>query len=322
MGRQGAFKKAGNLLLWFLMALPLEGLFAAEIRIAHHSTTLLSLPLFLAKERGFFRDEGLQPIIVQVQSNIAMMALINGNIDYTSSIATAINAAAQGMPIKTIFANTRDMPHRLLAIPEIQSIGNLRDKIVGVATLSGAEYYVTRAILSHYGLDPDRDVKIRMIGSTSLRLEAMKRGTIQATVLAPPADFMAKKMGFQLLATSVGIVDMPSNGVAATVKKIREYPEEVKRVLRASLRALRWLRERKEETIAFVREKFGLDSETARASYEAMAPIWSEHGRVSEQGVRFVLQLTRERGLIKQEPQLSQILDLRPLEEVLKEEKR
>src|SRR5207245_7553341 len=132
-------------------------------------------------------------------------------------------------------------------------------------TSSGALESTTRLIFNHFGLDPDKEIKFLALGTSERRLSAMKQGLTAATMSSPPLDYLGKKMGFVVLARAHELFSYPTSGVVASVKKIKEKPDEIKRVIKAGIKANRYIRQNREGKIESMTDWTKEDKEMATA---------------------------------------------------------
>lgn len=281
-----------------------------KIQIAYPGVTLLILPLMIGEEMGLFKDEGLDVTAVQMRTSIEMQALTSGYVDYAMAAGTGIVAAAKGLEVAVIAVNVNRPPHVLISLSRFNDVRGLKGQVIGSGTF-GSTYYVTREVLRTSGLDPDKDIKWLPVGQTPERLQLLSKGLIAATPLSPPDSILAKKMGFKELVRSSPLVEFPFNGYVTTAKKLRQNPEQVKRLLRADLKALRWIHGggNPDRVIRVIMKRLKLDHETARASLEAMKESFSKNGEISEAGIRFVFKMAHDAGQIGREPRISDVLD-------------
>ncbi len=138
------------------------------------------------------------------------------------------------------------------------SVAALKGKILGVTDPGGTNYQVTKMILSHYGLVPLKDVQLLTIGEEKLILDAMLAGRIAGAAISPPWPFEAEKHGFKILVKASDVAQFPFAGICTNLDKIKSQREQVKKVIRAELDALRFIRERRQERIDL--KDCGLDS--------------------------------------------------------------
>ena len=115
--------------------------------IAVPSPALSMLPVYFAQDRGLFKSEGIDPVIVSMSGRLQAIALGAGEIDYAASVETILRAALQGMPFKIIVYMNAKMSVVLVTAPEIKSVADLRGKTVGVTSLGGGLEYALREIL-------------------------------------------------------------------------------------------------------------------------------------------------------------------------------
>src|SRR5438046_1166722 len=128
--------------------------------------------MLLARDQGYFQEQGIEAELTQVKTNVGITALLNGELDYTESVGTNIRTALQGAPIKTVLASMRAPVFMLVARPEFDSVARLRGRTVGITNFGGSNEQTTRLIFEHYGLEPQRDVQPERAGiETILKLE-------------------------------------------------------------------------------------------------------------------------------------------------------
>ena len=213
----------------------------------------------LAQQRGFLKEEGFEAEIITITGPVANIALSSGDIDYYTGFGSAMRSMLQGLPGR-IVACYRPLPHFvLLGRPELKSVKDLKGKIIGVNIGSGPDL-VARLMIRHFGLDPDKDMTFIRSG-TEGSFAGMKQGLIDATSAPVPWDYRAKKMGFNVLARAEELFTYPISGVVAHTKKIKEKPDEIKRLIRAGIKANRYMRENRDGTIPMLMSTYRLDQE-------------------------------------------------------------
>jgi ABC-type nitrate/sulfonate/bicarbonate transport system substrate-binding protein len=174
-------------------------------------------------------------------------------------------------------------------------------------------------ILKHFGLDPDRDVQFLRGPAAEGRLAALDQGLVAATIVGPPLDLEGKKLGLNILARSQELVSYPVTGVIATVKKIKEHPDEIKRVIKAGIKANRYIRSEREETIQFLMEWQKINKETAAATYDSVRNAHSEDGTLTEDGLRLVIEEAKKATKTDRAVSISDVADFSILKEAQKE---
>jgi NitT/TauT family transport system substrate-binding protein len=174
-------------------------------------------------------------------------------------------------------------------------------------------------MLKHFGLEPEKDVKFASGGLTEGRLARLQQGLIDATVVPVPLDLQARKLGLNVLARAYEIFTYPEGGLVTTTKKIREKPDEVRRVIRADIKASRYIRTNREGTIQFLMEWQRIDREIATGTYEYLSKAINDDGSVSESGLRLIIEEIKELAKVNRDIALSEVADLSILREAQKE---
>jgi ABC-type nitrate/sulfonate/bicarbonate transport system substrate-binding protein len=212
---------------------------ADKIRIGFPEFNSSTFTLPLAQIKGFFHEEGLQAELIRIRSAVALPALTSGEIDYHTVVSPAVNAALRGIPVRVVACFTPGLTTAIIARPEIKSIQELRGKTIGLNSIGGGLESTVRMMLKHYGLDPDKDVKFLATGGVETRFAALKQGLTVATAGSTPVDYLGKKFGYVVLARAYDLFSYPNTGLVASVKKIKETPDQLKRVIRAGIKANR-----------------------------------------------------------------------------------
>ena len=291
---------------------------AEKVRYAYPAKSLNYLPLFLGKDKGIYTSESIDLELVLVTSRIQVTALTTGDLEFSGAQSQVSSAAALGFPVKVVGFITIKPTFWLTARPEIRSIADLKGKVIGITAIGSSTDTLARYIVRKYGLVPDKEVALFATGTTANILAALNGGSVQAGMLSPPFHSMAKLMGFHILAYLGDHVEQSLSGVATSEKMLRERPETVKRVLRATLKSLRFVRQNKEQTVQYIIREWKVERALAEELYASMLPAFSPDGSMNEKGIRDALE--REMGRVdkKDEIPLSRVVDLRPLREVQK----
>lgn len=289
-----------------------------RIGIPNHGAQFMTFPL--AQAKGFLKEEGLETEHIQIFGPVAVAALVGADLDYWGVIGFSVRAAIQGMPIRVTAGYLPVHPSSLVARPEIKSIRDLQGKTLGISAFGGAPDIIARLVLRHFGLDPDKDVKFLPTGAAAeTRLAAMKQGLIAATIVGVPGDLEATKLGFHVLANAFELFSYPDAGLAASLRRIKERPDEVKRVIRAGIKANRYIRSEREGTIRFLTEWQKVSRDNAVRSYDAIGNLFSEDGGVPEKGIRFVIEENKKLAKVNREISVDQVTDFAILTAAQKE---
>jgi ABC-type nitrate/sulfonate/bicarbonate transport system substrate-binding protein len=174
-------------------------------------------------------------------------------------------------------------------------------------------------MLKQSGIDPEKEMKIISLGTDRARFSALREGIVDVAVISPPADSEGVKLGFKVLARAYDLFKFPFTGVGVTVRKLKENPEEVKRIVKALIRANRYVRQNREGTIQTLAEWGRTDRESAAASYDSTWRIFSEDGGMTESGLKLVIDQARQALKVERSVSIDEVADFGPLREAQKE---
>jgi NitT/TauT family transport system substrate-binding protein len=287
-----------------------------RVMIGTPSRGLFEFPVVVGLRKGFYRDEGLNADKVQMQPAIGVKALVSGDIDYLLAWGSTLRAAVTGVPVKVVSGMASKPLHVFIVRGEIKSGKELKGKTIGVDSFAGTVDYLARLTVRHFGLDPDKDVKIIVSGESPVRLAALKAGAIDATAIDVAFAVKAEEEGMRRMLNLSEIIDLPLSGIGVTDKKLMSEREQIKKVVRAMLRGTRFMKENRAETLAMITDYLRISPSQASTAYDAAIGSFAEDGFISDKGVLLDVNLTRERLKITKEIPLSQVVDWSLLKEI------
>jgi NitT/TauT family transport system substrate-binding protein len=292
---------------------------ADKVRLSISAVDISFLTAGLASKRGFFRDEGLDVEIIRMNANVSITALSTGDIDYTMIFASVVRGALRGMPMKVVSSYMDSSTHLLIARPEYKSLKDLKGKTLAVSTFGATSDVAARMMFKQGGVDPERELKIIPLGAERSRYTALREGIVDVAVLSPPADSEATRLGFNVLSRFFEHFKLPFTGLGVNTKKLKEKPDEVKRMIKAALRANRFVRQNREGTIQTLMDWVHVDRESTAATYDSTWRIFSEDGNIAESGLRLVIDQGRQAMKIDRPVAIEEVADFAPLREAQKE---
>ena len=292
---------------------------ADKIRISVTNFNMSFLPAGIAVKKGFFKEEGLEAEVIRMNANVAIAALAGGDCDYTMVFGSVVRAALRGLPLKVVASFIDSSTHALIARPEIKSAKDLKGKTLGVQAYGATDHLAATMMLKHFGVDPEQDIKTVALGPASARLAALKEGVVEVAVVAPPADAEGKKLGFTVLSRAYEVFNFPFVGLGTTVKKIQERPDEVRRTIKALIKANRFIRNNREGTIQILTEWGRTEPENAAAAYDSSWKVYNLDGNIPEDGLRSVIEQAKQEAKITRDVALSEVSDMTVLREAQKE---
>jgi len=267
-----------------------------RVVITYPSRSIASIDLYIAQERGFFRQEGLLAEVVQVRGNIGVTALLSGDAHAVNNVGTVIRAMERSdLPVKVITQSLKKNLFWLVTKPEVKSLNELKGKIFGTTTFGGAQHLAAARLLQKAGLNPDKDITVVIGGDVPAQLQSLVSGTIQLAALSPPTVILARDK-FKLKIHGSTLDDLPNlqNGLAFTEKMLREKKDLVKRILRARSRAHRYFWENERGTADVLANYLKVDLAVALESYRLARPAFTTNAPATEKEVEDFLRADAE----------------------------
>ena len=127
-----------------------------KVKIAVSSRGIAFIDLYIAEHRGFFREEGLEPELIQVAANVATAALTAGEVDALGAVGLAARASQSGLPIKVLAVTGHRALFWLVSKPEFKTIADLKGTSLGITSRNGSQHLVANRLLASGGLDPSQ----------------------------------------------------------------------------------------------------------------------------------------------------------------------
>ena len=282
-----------------------------RVVITYPSRSIASIDLYIAQERGFFRQEGLLAEVVQVRGNIGVTALLSGDAHAVNNVGTVIRAMERSdLPVKVITQSLKKNLFWLVTKPEVKSLNELKGKIFGTTTFGGAQHLAAARLLQKAGLNPDKDITVVIGGDVPAQLQSLVTGTIQLAALSPPTVILARDK-FKLKIHGSTLDDLPNlqNGLAFTEKMLREKKDLVKRILRARSRAHRYFWENERGTADVLANYLKVDLAVALESYRLARPAFTTNGLATEKEVEDFLRADAEVLKLKEPVPAARIFD-------------
>ena len=290
---------------------------AESVAVSYQGPGVFNLPVEIAVQQGFFRDQNLDAKLILTRPDVDRPALITGDIDFTLRGSSTVLSAARGLPVRMLFVGTVRPFWALVVRPEVNSVKELKGKVLGVAGMAGGHHIATRLILKEYGLDPDKDAVYKVIPAGS-RIPALASGAMDAGLLEYAEAYRARKSGYKILLNAADHYAVLNWGVGVNLKKLREQPDQVKRFLKGNLLGLRYMRQNRNGAIEAMVNRLKLDRETAEAVYQLSINNFSKDGTMDEAALKVIVDQQLTEAKVKEVP-LTQVADFTLLHQVLKE---
>jgi ABC-type nitrate/sulfonate/bicarbonate transport system substrate-binding protein len=176
--------------------------------------------------------------------------------------------------------------------------------------------YLSRVAIRHFGMEPEKDVKTIVTGESPTRLLALRAGSIDATPIDVAFAVKAEDEGFKRLIYLGDIIELPLSGMAVMDTKLQTHREQVKRVVRASVRGTRFMKQNRSETVQMLSDYLRITPAQSAKAYDASINSFTDDGIISDKGVNLDVQLTKERLKMTKEIPLSQLVDWSLVKEI------
>jgi ABC-type nitrate/sulfonate/bicarbonate transport system substrate-binding protein len=242
-------------------------------------------PVFNAIEEGYYKDEGLEVEIVGAAGGVATPALLSGQVEFSTSAASAFSAILRGGPLKVVLTEADRPVYQLWSTkPELKTVRSLKGKTIGVQTRGDTVEIWLRLVLKAHGMGGD-DVVYSPLGYGAGRIAALKSGSLPA-VVAPTLDVMVardsgvKLMGHMLEDSMTDKIRMPYNGVATSDAVIKDKPKLVQSFVRATLKGMRFMKANKEKTVDNVLKYYKKDRRSIAVDYNDVVKTLTKDGTV------------------------------------------
>jgi ABC-type nitrate/sulfonate/bicarbonate transport system substrate-binding protein len=284
------------------------------------SRSIAAIDLYIAKERGFFRGEGLEVDIVQIRGNVAIAAALSGQVQATNGVGTVIRALERSeLPMKILTVSLKRNLFWLVSRPEITSIAQLKGKTLGTTTLGGSQHSAAMRLIRKGGVD-EKDITVVVGGDVPAQLQSLVGRTIDAAALSPPTVILARdKYNMNVLGSAMEDLANLQNGTAVTEKFLREKRDVLKRVLRARMRANRYFMENERGTSEVLAKYQNVELPVAVESYRLAKPAFTLNGIPSDREIEEFLKSEAELLKLKEPVSPSKIFDFSLQREVNQE---
>jgi len=290
-----------------------------RVRIGYSVGGLIPFPLIVAKENHFFEQAGFDVELINIPPTIAVTALVSGDIQYVIFAGTTLNAAVRGLPVKLVMVYNDRPLFSLMSKPEFRSIKELKGKVLGVATLTSGESFLSRRLLKDAGVDPDKDMTLRVIGNTPDRLQALRAGVVDATTLTTPVDIIAERMGLRRLAFMGDTLESINGGFGVSERWLQQRPDQIRKMIGVAFRGMSHARAQRQESIALIMSKWKLERDVAEKAFESTIKTWAENGIASDQALQAGIEESLKLSNNKQTVPLSRVADFTLAREVYRE---
>ena len=284
---------------------------AETIKIAIPSTTQAVLPFTIARDKGYYRAEGLDVELILMSAPIASRALLSRDVLVATVGGAGLPPLLRGSPFKFLFTAYNRAMFWLYAKPQIRDVKSLKGKRVGVSGIGSGPDSLMREALRLNGLDPNRDVTVLSLGVMPQIFSGLQSGIVDAAMLSPPVTFKAQEGGFRELVAfpKQDLVELQGS-VLVRDASLQSDPVQMEKFLRGTYKGFLHIRDNRAETIPFIARYLQVNDKVAAGAYDQVVkPAMTQDGTLSQEMQAKAVEHVLKRLDLKEAPPLAKIFD-------------
>jgi len=259
------------------------------------------LPVWVADQNGFLREEGITEVKVLAFKGDAdvVQALAGGTTDLNvASLTGLVTTIQSGQKFRAFWAGYNMPFFDWYAQPKFKSIAETKGGRYAVSKFGALTDSLTRYALRSAGLEPEKDVKILQLGGSTQALAAMEAGQIDASILSSPQTYIAAEKGFvKLMSQKEQIApDWPTHVVYGKEEFIARNPNTIKAFLRATGKAIEWIKANPDEAAKVANKQMKFKVEYCRKAIDEIQDGWFSDGRPPQKGLKIFWDIAVQAG--------------------------
>ena len=261
------------------------------LHIAVSTNTVTWFPLYVGWKKGIFKEQGFEILPVRMSVRTALAALSSKQVHYITPIGSSMTAIAQGFPGKVVMIFAKRSHLVLITRKDIRTAEQLKGKSIAISLPGGTVHRQLLKIFEKHDIKPS-DVNVINLGETPNRALALSRGLVDGAMLNIPFDLMLEKDGLRPFAYLKDIADIPLLGVVTHNDRLKERPDEVRRLLAACLKSIAYTKTHREEVAPMLMSFVGVDNQQmSLRAIDLIKDLWADDGMASEDGLKSALAL-------------------------------
>ena len=246
---------------------------------------------FVPKDSGLYEKYGLDAELIFFQGGTqAIQAALAGGVQMVVTAGPEIiNARVAGSDMIMIAGYMNTLPYSIVADRKISKFEQLKGTKTAISKFGSTSDLAIRYALEQNGLTPGKDVMIIQLGDQNTRFAGLTAGSVQSTLISPPFDITAKKMGFNILADMADLgLPYQHETVATTDRFIKEHPETVRKFLRAFVAGIHlWMTDEKKTKEVLAKRLRIKEKETLDETYVAYKKLTEKKPYPTVKGIQF-----------------------------------
>jgi NitT/TauT family transport system substrate-binding protein len=292
-----------------------------NVRVSFASFGAIYYPHFIAKELGFYQDEGLNIEIIAMPGGLATQALVAGDLQFSTSSGSSLTASLRGIKLKVVYVNLDRPLYRLWSWrEEIRKVTDLRGRGIGVASRGDTMEGAANLLLRKHGMDPVRDVIWIALG-TGGRLTSLLTRNVDSVVLGFSDSHLLQTRNHPVheIANIGKEIKMLYTGLATSEELLVKRPDLLRRFLRATVKGREYLKRYKSQSLVLGKKYDRAPDDVRSADYDATMEMMTADGTEDLETQKSDIDSGRRALGIQKEVAPPEVFDFRLVREVYKE---
>ena len=292
-----------------------------KVNTAYISTTPgSSSVIWVAKDAKIFDKHGIDATVIFISGSVrGIQSILAGEIPIGEGGGPGLaSARLAGGDVVAIAGNVNVLPYYLVSQPSIKKAEDLKGKIGGNHIAGTTAEFALKVGLKKIGIDPLKDVNLRVIGGAIERMVALQKGIVNFTVVTEAGKAMAEKLGYPTVVDMVALqIPFPQNGIYTSTKLIRDNLDFVRRYMRAYVEAIHYFKIHKEDTLKIMRKYSRLeDRKILEEAWDWHTKFMPEAPYAPAEGYQLVLQDMAEKNPKAAQANVKDYIDTRFIKEI------
>lgn len=289
--------------------------YGATLNVGVPSYSMSLVAFMAAKEKGYYRQEGLDVNFVLMPAPIASRALIAGNVDFATVGGSALTASLGGAPLRLLFSSFQRSLFWLYSRPEIADVKDLKGKKIGVSGIGAGPDSMLRDFLAKHGLQGGKDMAILAMGVDTSRYASLVNNVTDAVLLSTPYNFVAQDAGFRELVSFVKQDWVELQGCIVTREAVLKTDASlVEKLTLATLKGLLYVRGNRAGTLPGIASMMKVNQVLAGKIYDLALPAMTPYGVLTEEVQKKAIEHVVKQMNLKEPPNLQKLYDFGPAE--------
>jgi NitT/TauT family transport system substrate-binding protein len=248
----------------------------------------------IAQQKGYMREESIDLRVIYIAPTTSIQAMLGEDVQFTGAGSSAlVSIARANAPLKVVVATNDRVLQWLLTHPNITNPKELKGKRIATTGVAAIATFMLKQILTKQGLDGNKDPVYLDVGQGN-QLTALLAGTMDAAVLSVEQRYVGLDKGMREMFFFGNEVKNSWGTLATTDKVIKENPKMVSGFVRATLKALRYMRLDKEGTVSAMMKFAAVSQPQATRVYEDLIGTFTRNGAVDEEAQKNDLKIIQQ----------------------------